>query len=263
MKGERGCFPCSPSGGAALQTRRPSDLSPDEAKLSLAQLLWTPGTPASPQSPVHPDPHSRLFILSWPGVSWGYRTPVLWVKIFFSKFLRRNKSISDPKLYFNIEMFPRSSSSLYASMQAEQSTLGPLLGKQCEILRIQCQEYCCCKKHVSPKCQLFMSEEKHPSIFFSQRVFEQESRRIFSACKQSVFQSSKSNIDKSWLVYRNMWHQLFPFESHPLQTRELSSDKIKILKSQLWHRQNGSNFGRKLKNSCRTSLLIMRSWWNK
>lgn len=86
MKGERWRFPCSPSKRAALQTKRPSDLSPEEARLSLGHLLWAPGTPAA--SKVHPDLHSRLFILRWPGVSWGYLTPVLWVKNFFlSKFL--------------------------------------------------------------------------------------------------------------------------------------------------------------------------------
>lgn len=93
MKGEQSCFPCSLSERAALQTGRPSDLSPEDARLSLAQLLWPPGTPAAPK--VHPDPHSRLFILRWPVVSCGYLTPVLRVKMFFfspSSFWERNSS---------------------------------------------------------------------------------------------------------------------------------------------------------------------------
>lgn len=151
MKGERCCFPCSPSGGAALQTRRPSDLSPDEAKLSLVQLPGTPGTPASPKALCIRIPLSRLFILSWPRVRWGYLTPALWVKIVFLQSSSREinpsatKSSISPLKWFLIKLWCPPLS--YVSVRTEEgnfvhwvimATVG-----ECEmwVLGIQFQEY--------------------------------------------------------------------------------------------------------------------------
>lgn len=101
MKGERCCFPCSRSGGAALQTRRPPDLSPDEAKLSLAQLLRTPGSPPKPRASG--SPHTAFY----PKLARGELrlSNSCSVSQDFFLFFRRAQSIPDPKWYCNSEFF--------------------------------------------------------------------------------------------------------------------------------------------------------------
>lgn len=85
--------------GAALQTRWPSDLSLSRRSQTLTgQTAKASRNPHRPQSPVHPDPHSRLFVLNWPGVNWSYLTPGLWVKSFFSLQV-------PPESYTNPSMF--------------------------------------------------------------------------------------------------------------------------------------------------------------
>lgn len=84
IKGEQCSFPCSLSAGVALQMQQALRPLSRWSQTLAGPNAVASRNPCRPQSPAHPAPRSRLFILSWPGVSWGYLTQALRVKIFFS-----------------------------------------------------------------------------------------------------------------------------------------------------------------------------------
>lgn len=80
MKGEWCCFPCSCSEGQHFKR--------DDPQTGWSQTFTGLTAKESrnlcmPKSPLHPEPLSWLFILSRPGVIWGYLTPMQWVKTGF------------------------------------------------------------------------------------------------------------------------------------------------------------------------------------